>query len=54
MTQRTIGPLQTRAIGFGCMSLSHAYGIPPSREDAGRVLHAALDLGCDFLDTAAL
>jgi aryl-alcohol dehydrogenase-like predicted oxidoreductase len=54
MTQRTIGPLQTRAIGFGCMSLSHAYGSPPAPEEAARVLHAALDLGYDFLDTAAL
>ncbi|MDB5688215.1 MAG: aldo/keto reductase, partial [Sphingomonas bacterium] len=54
MTQRSIGPLQTRAIGFGCMSLSHAYGAPPAPEDAARVLHAALDMGYDFLDTAAL
>jgi aryl-alcohol dehydrogenase-like predicted oxidoreductase len=54
MTQRSIGPLQTRAIGFGCMSLSHAYGAPPAAEDAARVLHAALDMGYDFLDTAAL
>jgi aryl-alcohol dehydrogenase-like predicted oxidoreductase len=54
MTQRSIGPLQTRAVGFGCMSLSHAYGAPPAPEDAARVLHAALDMGYDFLDTAAL
>jgi aryl-alcohol dehydrogenase-like predicted oxidoreductase len=54
MTQRSIGPLQTRAIGFGCMSLSHAYGAPPAPDDAARVLHAALDMGYDFLDTAAL
>ena len=54
MTQRTIGPLQTRAIGLGCMSLSHAYGSPPPVEEAARLLHAALDLGYDFLDTAAL
>ncbi len=54
MPKRTIGPLQTRAIGFGCMSLSHAYGTPPPQADAVRVLHRALDLGYDFLDTAAL
>jgi aryl-alcohol dehydrogenase-like predicted oxidoreductase len=54
MTQRSIGPLQTRAIGYGCMNLSHAYGIPPAPEEAARMLHAALDMGYDFLDTAAL
>lgn len=36
------------------MSLSHAYGVPPAREDAVRLLNAALDLGYDHLDTAAL
>ncbi|WEK45026.1 MAG: aldo/keto reductase [Candidatus Sphingomonas colombiensis] len=36
------------------MSLSHAYGSPPPREQAVRLLNRALDLGYDFLDTAAL
>ncbi len=54
MTQRSIGPLKVRAIGYGCMSLSHAYGVPPAPDEAARVLHAALDAGYDFLDTAAL
>jgi aryl-alcohol dehydrogenase-like predicted oxidoreductase len=36
------------------MSLSHAYGIPPDRTHSMRLLNAALDLGYDFLDTAAL
>ncbi|MDB5716962.1 MAG: aldo/keto reductase [Sphingomonas bacterium] len=54
MTKRAIGPLQTRAIGLGCMSLSHAYGAPPPAAEAARLLHRALDLGYDFLDTAAL
>jgi aryl-alcohol dehydrogenase-like predicted oxidoreductase len=36
------------------MNLSHAYGVPPSREAARAVLHAALDLGIDHFDTAAL
>jgi len=54
MTKRRIGPLETSAIGLGCMSLSHAYGSPPPREEAARLLDRALDLGYDFLDTAAL
>ena len=36
------------------MGLTHGYGVPPSPEDAGRVLLAALDLGYNHLDTARL
>lgn len=36
------------------MSLSHAYGDPPSREQASAVLLRALDLGITHFDTAAL
>lgn len=54
MTSRRIGPLDVTAIGLGCMSLSHAYGTPPPRDEAARLLTRALDLGYDFLDTAAL
>lgn len=41
-------------IGLGCMNLSHAYGNPPSREEAERVLLRALDIGVTHFDTAAL
>lgn len=54
MRIRNLGPFECKAIGLGCMSLSHAYGTPPGREDAERLLHRALDLGYDLLDTAAL
>ncbi len=54
MKQRRIGPLEVSAIGLGCMNLSHAYGVPPSPEDAEKVLLAALDLGVTLFDTAAL
>jgi aryl-alcohol dehydrogenase-like predicted oxidoreductase len=53
-TTRRIGPFEVSAIGLGCMSLSHAYGTPPSVESAARVLHRALDLGYTHVDTAAL
>ena len=36
------------------MSLSHAYGIAPPDAVGERLLHRALDIGYDFLDTAAL
>lgn len=39
-------------IGLGCMNLCWAYGEPPSREDAIAVLHRALELGYNHLDTA--
>ena len=54
MQQRTIGPFTVSAIGLGCMNLSHAYGVPPSAEQGGRVLLAALDAGVTLFDTAAL
>jgi aryl-alcohol dehydrogenase-like predicted oxidoreductase len=41
-------------IGLGCMSLSHAYGVPPSEEEGLAVLRAALDAGVGMLDTATL
>lgn len=41
-------------MGLGCMSLSHAYGTPPSEDDGLRLLRAALDGGIGMLDTATL
>jgi len=41
-------------IGLGCMSLSHAYGVPPSEEHGLRLLRTALDAGVQMLDTATL
>lgn len=54
MDQRKLGPFEVSAIGLGCMSLSHAYGSPPPREQAERVLLGALDAGYTFFDTAAV
>ena len=36
------------------MSLSWAYGAPPSPEDGAKLLHRALDVGYDHLDTARI
>ena len=54
LPKRRIGPFEVSAIGLGCMNLSHAYGVPPSPEEGGRLLNRALDLGVTLLDTAAL
>src|SRR5690606_24923160 len=53
MKTRKLGPFSVNAIGLGCMSMSHAYGTPDPAE-AERTLLAALDIGYNFLDTAAL
>jgi aryl-alcohol dehydrogenase-like predicted oxidoreductase len=54
MEHRRVGDFTVSALALGCMNLSHAYGTPPSREDAVALLHRALDAGVDFFDTAAL
>lgn len=41
-------------IGLGCMSLSHAYGVPPSVDEGVALVRAALDAGVRLLDTATL
>ncbi len=54
MKTRKLGPFDVSEIGLGCMSLSHAYGPPPPRDQAEAVLLGALDAGCTFFDTAAV
>jgi aryl-alcohol dehydrogenase-like predicted oxidoreductase len=54
MNIRQIGPFAVSAIGLGCMNLSHGYGSPPGEKVAIALLNRALDLGCSFLDTAAI
>lgn len=54
MQMRRIGPAEVPEIGLGCMVLSHAYGVPPSKEQATALLHRAIDLGVGHFDCAAL
>jgi aryl-alcohol dehydrogenase-like predicted oxidoreductase len=54
MRTRRIGTHDVGRIGLGCMNLSHAYGVPPAREDAAKLLLHALDSGVRHFDTAAL
>jgi len=54
VAKRKVGRHEVNPLGFGCMSLSHAYGGRPDEAYAERLLHRALDIGYDFLDTASL
>jgi aryl-alcohol dehydrogenase-like predicted oxidoreductase len=53
MDKRTLGRqgLRTSALGLGCMGMSWAYGTPDDDESIATI-HRAIELGCDFLDTA--
>jgi aryl-alcohol dehydrogenase-like predicted oxidoreductase len=53
-TKRSINGRVLNPIGLGCMSLSWAYGVPPTPEAGAALLHKALDLGYDHLDTARI
>lgn len=56
MQKRKLGTegLEVGAIGLGLMGMSQSYGDASERNDAEsiKVIHAALDQGVDFLDTA--
>lgn len=54
IAKRPINGRLTNPVGLGCMSLSWAYGVPPSDEDGAKLLHRALDVGYDHLDTARI
>lgn len=54
ITKRPIHGRLTNPVGLGCMSLSWAYGVPPTDEEGAKLLHRALDLGYDHLDTARI
>lgn len=54
MRTRKLGKtnLEVSVIGYGCMGLSHGYGVVPERNDSIKLIRQAYELGCNFFDTA--
>jgi aryl-alcohol dehydrogenase-like predicted oxidoreductase len=46
------GDLEVSAIGLGCMGMSFSYGPPKDKKEMTDLLHAAVDRGITFFDTA--
>src|SRR5438309_8353768 len=54
MQKRKLGKsnLEVSALGFGCMGMSWSYGPPKDKHEMISLLHAAVDRGITFFDTA--
>ncbi len=54
MIKRKLGKsdLEVSAIGLGCMGMSFSYGPPKDKKEMISLLHAAVDRGVTFFDTA--
>ena len=55
MKTRVLGQgLEVSSIGLGCMGMDHAYGAPADREEMIKLIRRAVELGCNFFDTAVV
>src|SRR5438874_6302221 len=54
MKKRKLGKsgLEVSAIGLGCMGMSFSYGPPKDKKEMTDLLHAAVERGVTFFDTA--
>ncbi len=54
MQERKLGKsnLEVSAIGLGCMGMSFSYGPPKNKKEMTDLLHAAVERGITFFDTA--
>jgi aryl-alcohol dehydrogenase-like predicted oxidoreductase len=54
MQKRKLGKsnLEVSAIGLGCMGMSFSYGPPKDKQEMTALLHAAVERGITFFDTA--
>src|SRR5580658_5804548 len=54
MQKRRLGKsnLEVSALGLGCMGMSFSYGPPKDKKEMTDLLHAAVERGITFFDTA--
>jgi aryl-alcohol dehydrogenase-like predicted oxidoreductase len=52
MQKRKLGKLEVSSIGLGCMGMSFSYGPPKDKKAMIPVIHAAVERGVTFFDTA--
>jgi aryl-alcohol dehydrogenase-like predicted oxidoreductase len=52
MQKRKLGNLEVSALGLGCMGMSFSYGPPKDKLEMTALLHAAVERGVTFFDTA--
>src|SRR5271154_6963157 len=54
MQKRKLGDsnLEVSALGLGCMGMSFSYGPPKDKQEMTALLHAAVERGVTFFDTA--
>src|SRR5436309_2643175 len=54
MQKRKLGKsnLEVSALGLGCMGMSFSYGPPKDKQEMTALLHAAVERGITFFDTA--
>jgi aryl-alcohol dehydrogenase-like predicted oxidoreductase len=54
MQKRKLGKsnLEVSAVGLGCMGMSFSYGPPKDKKEMSDLLHAAIERGVTFFDTA--
>jgi aryl-alcohol dehydrogenase-like predicted oxidoreductase len=56
MQRRKLGNsnLEVSALGLGCMSMSHGYGVPGDRRQMIELIRSAVERGVSFFDTAEI
>ena len=54
MQKRKLGKsnLEVSALGLGCMGMTFSYGPPADKKEMIKLLHAAVERGVTFFDTA--